>query len=422
MFLAVMRLTKPSLMMAQPILCSPLDLPQGTFSETLQKDLAVVKGLEQFALGELLTLPQNFGNIFLGETFSSYISVHNDSAHMCTDVQVKVDLQTSSQRLSLSRSSSELVTQLEPSLRIDDVIYHEVKELGTHILVCAVSYTSNTGEKMYFRKFFKFQVLKPLDVKTKFYNAESDEVYLEAQIKNITPSPIFMERVVLDPSPQYTVQELNSQGTKDGDSGSVFGLANYMNPLDVRQYLYCLTPRPEICADPRTMKGVTNIGKLDIVWKTNMGEKGRLQTSALQRVAPGYGDIRLTVTSVPDAIQVEKVFLLQVTVTNCCERTMDLVLQIVNNPSGAGGVGGGTGGGGTACHPGLLWCGISGRQLGKVEPNTSLVLDLKMIALQSGLQTVSGLRLTDTFLNRTYEHDEIAQVFVYNQDSDATAS
>ena len=61
-------------------------------------------------------------------------------------------------------------------------------------------------------------------------------------------------------------------------------MANYMNPLDVRQYLYCLTPRPEICADPRTMKGVTNIGKLDIVWKTNMGEKGRLQTSALQRV------------------------------------------------------------------------------------------------------------------------------------------
>ena len=36
------------------------------------------------------------------------------------------------------------------------------------------------------------------------------------------------------------------------------------------------------------------------------------------------------------------------------------------------------------------------------------------------LQTVSGLRLTDTFLNRTYEHDEIAQVFVYNVDSEAT--
>ena len=65
---------------------------------------------------------------------------------------------------------------------------------------------------------------------------------------------------------------------------------------------------------------------------------------------------------------------------------MDLVLQIVNNPSGgSGGVGAG-GGVTTTCSPGLLWCGISGRQLGKVEPNSSLVLDLKMIALQPGLQ------------------------------------
>ena len=33
--------------------------------------------------------------------------------------------------------------------------------------------------------------MKPLDVKTKFYNAESDEVFLEAQvvIHKIAPSP-----------------------------------------------------------------------------------------------------------------------------------------------------------------------------------------------------------------------------------------
>lgn len=39
-------------------------------------------------------------------------------------------------------------------------------------LVCAVSYLSSNGEQQNFRKFFKFQVMKPLDVKTKFYNAE----------------------------------------------------------------------------------------------------------------------------------------------------------------------------------------------------------------------------------------------------------
>ncbi len=48
----------------------------------------------------------------------------------------------------------------------------KVKELGTHILVCEVFYNSAAKGKLNFRKFFKFQVMKPLDVKTKFYNAE----------------------------------------------------------------------------------------------------------------------------------------------------------------------------------------------------------------------------------------------------------
>lgn len=69
------------------------------------------------------------------------------------------------------------------------------------------------------------------------------------------------------------------------DSGlGLFGSVNYVNTMDVRQYLYCFVARPEASEDVRLLKGVTNIGKLDIVWKTNMGEKGRLQTSQLQRV------------------------------------------------------------------------------------------------------------------------------------------
>lgn len=42
--------------------------------------------------------------------------------------------------------------------------------------------------------------MKPLDVKTKFYNAESDDVYLETQVQNITSGPICLEKVLLDAS------------------------------------------------------------------------------------------------------------------------------------------------------------------------------------------------------------------------------
>lgn len=70
--------------------------------------------------------------------------------------------------------------------------------------MCEVSYQTPNGVPMSFRKFFKIHVLKPLDVKTKFYNAESDDVYLEAQVQNITSGPICLEKVALEASNLFT--------------------------------------------------------------------------------------------------------------------------------------------------------------------------------------------------------------------------
>ncbi|XP_032070562.1 trafficking protein particle complex subunit 13 isoform X2 [Thamnophis elegans] len=401
--LKVMRLTKPTLFTNIPVTCEERDLPGDLFNQLMKDDPSTVKGAETLMLGEMLTLPQNFGNIFLGETFSSYISVHNDSHQVVKDILVKADLQTSSQRLNLSASNA-AVAELKQDCCIDDVIHHEVKEIGTHILVCAVSYTTQTGEKMYFRKFFKFQyffflqVLKPLDVKTKFYNAESDlssvtdEVFLEAQIQNITSSPMFMEKVSLEPSIMYNVAELNTVN-HGGNSVSTFGTRTYLQPMDTRQYLYCLKPKQEFSEKVGVIKGVTVIGKLDIVWKTNLGERGRLQTSQLQRMAPGYGDVRLSLETIPDTVGLEEPFNITCKITNCSERTMDLVLEMCNTNS-------------------IHWCGVSGRQLGKLHPTSSLYLTLTLLSSVQGLQSVSGLRLTDTFLKRTYEYDDIAQVCV----------
>uniref|UniRef100_A0A3Q3K4F0 Trafficking protein particle complex subunit 13 n=1 Tax=Monopterus albus TaxID=43700 RepID=A0A3Q3K4F0_MONAL len=366
-----------------------LALKGDLFGQLMREDPSTIKGAEMLMLGEMLTLPQNFGNIFLGETFSSYISVHNDSNQVVKDILVKADLQTSSQRLNLSASNSAVV-ELKPECCIDDVIHHEVKEIGTHILVCAVSYTTQYGEKLYFRKFFKFQVLKPLDVKTKFYNAETDEVFLEAQIQNITTSPMFMEKVSLEPSMMYNVTELNTCGDQ---RESTFGKMSYLQPMDTRQYLYCLKPKPEYAEKAGVIKGVTVIGKLDIVWKTNLGERGRLQTSQLQRMAPGYGDIRLSLDVIPDTVNLEEPFDIICKITNCSERTMDLVLEMCNTRS-------------------IHWCGVSGRQLGKLSPAAFLSVPLTLFSSVQGLQSISGLRLKDTFLKRTYEYDDIAQVCV----------
>lgn len=101
----------------------------------------------------------------------SYVSLHNDSTDNCDNVVLKCDLQTATQRLSLLQPIQN-GQQVLPGSSIDHVLSHEVKELGTHILVCDVSYSAPGKSRLNFRKYFKFNVMKPLDVKTKFYNAE----------------------------------------------------------------------------------------------------------------------------------------------------------------------------------------------------------------------------------------------------------
>lgn len=395
--LKVMRLTKPSFVLSSPVLCEPQDIfaRNSDGLQDLAPKLSAVQGLPAASLGELLTLPQNFGSIYLGETFSCYVSVHNDSSHNVKEILIKTDLQTSSQRLALSGSGATPKSELAPESCIDEVIQHEVKELGTHILVCAVSYTTPSGDNMYFRKFFKFQVLKPLDVKTKFYSTESDEVYLEAQIQNITQSPMCIEKVSLEPAPEYTVSELNQ--LSNNTNCSIFGEITYVNPMDTRQYLYCLKAKPQQGSERGSFaKGVSSIGKLDIVWKTNLGERGRLQTSPLQRVAPGCGDIKLVVLRIPDSVTLQSSFKFLCKITSCCERTMDLKLNLLNTVKG------------------LSWMGISGKQLGKLGPGDSMEIELSMLSTTPGLQSISGMRLVDQNLKRTYEHDDIAQIFVHH--------
>lgn len=59
--IVVMRLTKPSLMPYHPLISDTRDL-QGELLQAIQKaDIAQPDGVPYFGLGDLLTLPQNFG-------------------------------------------------------------------------------------------------------------------------------------------------------------------------------------------------------------------------------------------------------------------------------------------------------------------------------------------------------------------------
>ena len=408
--LKVMRLTRPSFALTSATVpfSSPLTKISGKGDASFYNELLDYSSSNAI-LSSTLVLPQSFGSIYLGETFVCYVSLHNDSTETCDNLNLRCDLQTASQRLPLLQplsSSDSNSEQLVPGESVDHVLTHEVKECGTHILVCEVSYNAPLRGKMNFRKYFKFQVAKPLDVKTKFYNAESDDVFLEAQVQNVTAGPLCLEKVALDPSPMFTVMPLNhvpSSGAldeKENEKRLIFGQVNYLQPQDSRQYLFCLTPRNELKLTYKQLKGTTNIGKLDIIWRTNLGDRGRLQTSQLQRLPLNHGDIRFNVEVVPSTISVYKCFKITCCIFNNSERTLDLELNLEN-----------------VNKPRILWTGSVSRKLGLVEPSGTMDVILEAVPQDTGLQSISGIRITDSLLMRKYQFDDICHVYVVKDEN-----
>ncbi|CAG9811110.1 unnamed protein product [Chironomus riparius] len=381
--LKVMRLTRPTLTNFENLI----------FSE--RSDLPHLESEESNYLpkSNFLLLPQSFGNIYLGETFSSYICVHNCVTHAVSSVSVKCDLQSNNSRVSIPIHANRTIpTTLNQDETLDDVIHYEVKEIGTHILVCEVNYVSPGGLPLSFRKFFKFQVLKPLDVQTKFYNAETDEVILEATIQNITANVICLERVELEPSDSYTSTSLNT--TTDGNS--VFCSINKLQPQNSCQFLYCIKPIPSIANDLKTLKMAMNIGKLDIVWRSsNLAERGRLQTSQLQRSSIEFGDLRLSIIEANSISEISKPFIFNCRITNTSTRSMELNLNFNIKQK--------------HCN---LYTGSSEQNLGLIEPDKFKDFRLTIFPIRLGIVSVGDLQISDVFMKRIYEFEDILQVFV----------
>uniref|UniRef100_A0AC35TZF8 Trafficking protein particle complex subunit 13 n=1 Tax=Rhabditophanes sp. KR3021 TaxID=114890 RepID=A0AC35TZF8_9BILA len=411
--LKVMRLARPKLNDVPTI---PID-PCNEISKLIGNSFEKMIGHENIELpvGTFLMVPQTFDSIYLGETFTFYVCVRNDCEKQCENVNVRVQLQTNSQKPCVIPKLQDISCSLKPGASLGHVLSYEVKETGQHILLCEVDYVTNESEIMHFKKYFKFSVNKPIDVKTKFYNAEdnlNNDVYLEAQIQNTCDHPIVLEKVDLNPSEFYTCSEIkiSPKSTVQLENVTSFISSHresspivqkkfvndpiYLNPKDVRQYLFCLSPSmPKHTANQ--FRGVTTIGKLDMGWRTSMGEKGRLQTSPLIRMAPGYGDLRLIIKSIPAKIQLRRPFEVVFCLYNFCERNLDLKFDVTNTSL-----------------KGIEFCCLTGVHLGQIAPNTTVDFKLTLLPVKPGLQYLSGIRILDKFLNRIYEFDEVFNVFI----------
>ncbi|TPX32727.1 hypothetical protein SmJEL517_g04198 [Synchytrium microbalum] len=483
--LKVMRLSRPSFVASNPLYFEPAtdpltvaleaaalndltllssDSASSSPSTTSTTDPSTVR-IRDVASSDLLALPAAFGNIHLGETFISYLCVNNESPTAVQDVGIKAELQTASQRFTLADTVAIAVTQpnaaiqpvtspgstmfptrtggasppsspggnntspsrvsLLPTQSAEFIIQHEIKELGVHILVCSVHYTAGT-ERRYFRKFYKFQVLNPLAVKTKVNTLQDGRVFLEAQVQNVSAGVMCLERMKFDPSELFEFKDLNgviladkSKGattssnsnknsttnttnterkreptaTPVNESPMVFQDAPYLNPQDTRQYLYMLTPKTTNDPLART---TSTLGKLDIMWRTQMGQIGRLQTSQLSRKVPPVEPYDISVITLPNMVKSEQPFTLHCRVrNNLAGETLKLSVAAVKSKMGS-----------------VLLCGIAEKMVGDVPPLDSVDFELSFFPLLAGLHKITGLRINEANSGTGRDVDSLADILV----------
>ncbi|CEL55781.1 UPF0533 protein [Rhizoctonia solani AG-1 IB] len=318
--LKVMRVSRPSLSVHPlPFFSDSTALTAHARASPLSLESQPLDGIpstiRDLAQSPVLLLPEAFGSIALGETFTSALCINNESSHTVLGSHLLVEMQTASTKTVLGQVGG-IDSRLEPGHMFSLVVSHEMKELGQHVLVCTVGYhvppalrnnsvppedPSNPSLRT-IRKFYKFIVSNPLSVRTKVHiprspsallnRNERNKVFLEVHVQNLTVKPLYFEKIQFECAEGWVLADATPKAISNTESESSPGSKTNETSLrsqDTRQYLYILTPTPAatpsfpISYPPGT---IIALGRLDMSWRSSFGEPGRLLTSMLSRKIP----------------------------------------------------------------------------------------------------------------------------------------
>ncbi|XP_021902350.1 trafficking protein particle complex subunit 13 [Carica papaya] len=423
----VMRLCKPSFHVDPPLLLDPADLLVGEdifddpvassllppllqpliSSSDYSSDLSYRSRFllrhpsDALGLSSLLLLPQSFGAIYLGETFCSYISINNSSSFEVRDVIIKAEIQTERQRILLLDTSKSPVESIRAGGRYDFIVEHDVKELGAHTLVCTALYNDGDGERKYLPQFFKFSVANPLSVRTKV-RVVKETTFLEACIENHTKSNLYMDQVEFEPAPHWSVTILKADehlSKNDSLTREVF-----KPPVLIRSgggihnYLYQLKLPSN---GPGQVKAQASniLGKLQITWRTNLGEPGRLQTQQILGTPITRKDVELHIVEVPPIIILNRSFPVRLNLANQTDRKLGpFEVHLSQNES--------------STEKAVMINGLQTVTLPLVEAFGTTDFHLNLIATKLGVQKITGITAFDTREKKTYEPLPDIEIFV----------
>lgn len=429
----VMRLYKPALH------CTPC-LPQLSLDELFNAESAVeMKSNDtEFTVSPFLLLPDSFGDIYMGELFSAYISVVNGVEVPFHQVTLSVRLQTMNATHDLydARTSPEhssgFAKVLSPHQSTDMVVQHALSELGTHTLKVSVVYTDTlTSESKSLRKFYRFNVLSPVNILTSCYEMDS-KYCIQSQIINTTKSVIHIEDVKLiglggaseldiTAVPKSLPNDETSLGKTSFDLCNMLSMP-LLNPDESFAYSFIVHKATLSCLVDRPLKG---IGFVEVHWSSSMGENGRSRSSEIStdqrasflmpfqssssQIKRGSFSLRSVegskggqlvgcLTYIPSDANVGVPLEVKLIVRNCAQHSVKVQLQCRKKSS--------------LSHTGLAIMGKSHINLGSLSSGQETPVSLSLLPLSHGLFSLPDIFLVNLSTKAEYSVGTNFQILV----------
>jgi len=237
-------------------------------------------------LSSTLLLPDSFGVIHVGETFSAYLGVLNASADMSVrGLTVSSQLQTPSRRIPLpSRLDDDNAPcDVEPRGGVDAVVSRRLEEAGPHILRVEVGYASHGAKSL--RKFYRFNVTVPLKITETVTRGGDAWCLVSVAVENVMEKQgngggaVAIGSVAFEPTSGLVAERIRLEGDRPTSALQLFDECGRLEPGECCCYLFSVEAKSEAAA----LRGIAfgdDLGQAVLTYHKAMGETGLL-----------YGDV-----------------------------------------------------------------------------------------------------------------------------------
>jgi len=250
-------------------------------------DIPTSRSLESRALlGSSMSLPDSFGVIHVGETFTAYLGAVNVSnTHFVRRLTVTAQLQTPSHRWPLpSNLDAALGADVAPADGVDAIVSRALEESGQHILRVEVGYLSSEGTNKTLRKFYRFNVANPLNIRELTVRSGDDSCFVSIAVENVSIAPMVISQVSFETSKGLKAERIGMSSLSSVPDTvtavSLLDSSGHLPPKSSLRYMF----RIRTSGEEYALNGIAcgdELGKAVLEWTKTMGEAGRIASSSI---------------------------------------------------------------------------------------------------------------------------------------------